>query len=99
MKQLTAEFGCSKLAFSSPKLRPGKSPSIGTTTMSKTRSEPRTSQELRVRVFGMDSAGRPINQTGWTVDISRYGARLKGLPFWSGPGAHRSALRDGEGAL
>jgi PilZ domain-containing protein len=34
----------------------------------------------------MDSAGRPINQTGWTVDISRHGARLKGLPFWSGPG-------------
>lgn len=39
-----------------------------------------------MRVFGMDSAGRPINQTGWTVDISQHGARLKGLPFWSGPG-------------
>jgi hypothetical protein len=54
--------------------------------MLQTRSEPRTSHESPVRVFGMDSAGRPINQTGWTVDISQHGARLKGLPFWSGPG-------------
>jgi hypothetical protein len=54
--------------------------------MLQTRSEPRTSQESAVRVFGMDSAGRPINQTGWTVDISQHGARLKGLPYWSAPG-------------
>ena len=54
--------------------------------MLQTRSEPRTSHESPVRVFGMDSAGRPINQTGCTVDISQHGARLKGLPCWSGPG-------------
>jgi len=54
--------------------------------MLQTRSEPRTSHESAVRVFGMDSAGRPINQTGWTVDISQHGARLKGMPYWSGPG-------------
>jgi hypothetical protein len=59
---------------------------MGTFTMLQTRSEPRTSHESQVRVFGMDSAGRPINQTGWTVDISQHGARLKGLPCWSGPG-------------
>jgi len=54
--------------------------------MMEKRSEPRTPHELAVRVFGMDSAGKPINQTGWTVDISRHGARLKGLPCWIGLG-------------
>lgn len=59
---------------------------MGTPIMLQTRSEPRTSHESAVRVFGMDSAGKPINQTGWTVDISQHGARLKGLPCWTGPG-------------
>jgi PilZ domain-containing protein len=54
--------------------------------MLQTRSEPRTSHESPVRVFGMDSAGRPINQTAWTVDVSRHGARLRGSPYWNGPG-------------
>jgi hypothetical protein len=54
--------------------------------MLQTRSEPRASHESAVRVFGLDSAGKPINQTGWTVDISHRGARLRGLPCWSGPG-------------
>lgn len=59
---------------------------MGNPVMLQTRSEPRTSHESAVRVFGMDSAGRPINQTGWTVDVSQHGARLKGLPYWSAPG-------------
>ncbi len=54
--------------------------------MLQTRSEPRTSHESPVRVFGLDGAGKPINQTAWTLDISRHGARLKGLPAWSTPG-------------
>jgi PilZ domain-containing protein len=86
MKQLTAQIGCSKLASSSTNCGRAKAASVGTLTMLQTRSEPRTSQESPVRVFGMDSAGRPINQSGWTVDISQHGARLKGLPFWNGPG-------------
>jgi hypothetical protein len=59
---------------------------MGPPQMLQTRSEPRTSHQSAVRVFGMDSAGRPINQTGWTVDISQHGARLKGLPYWNAPG-------------
>ena len=86
MKQLTAQSGCFKLAFSPGSAAARKAASIGTLTMLQTRSEPRTAHESSVRVFGMDSAGRPINQTGWTVDISQRGARLKGLPFWNGPG-------------
>ena len=54
--------------------------------MLQTRSESRTSYEAAVRVFGMDSAGKPINQTAWTLDISRRGARLRGLHCWIGPG-------------
>ena len=86
MKQLTAQSGCFKLAFSPGSAAARKAASICTLTMLQMRSEPRTAHESSVRVFGMDSAGRPINQTGWTVDISQRGERLKGLPFWNGPG-------------
>ncbi|MBZ5629490.1 MAG: PilZ domain-containing protein, partial [Acidobacteriia bacterium] len=55
-------------------------------SMLQTRSEPRTSYEAPVRVFGMDSGGRPINQTASTLDISRRGARLKGLHCWIATG-------------
>src|SRR5512147_3204743 len=63
-----------------------KEAAVGTPKMLQTRSEPRKLHESAVRVFGLDSAGKPINQTGWTVDISHRGARLRGLPCWSGPG-------------
>ncbi len=56
--------------------------------MQQTRSEPRTKQESPVRIFGMDGAGRPINVSALTVDVSRHGARLKGVspPCWETPG-------------
>ncbi len=54
--------------------------------MQQSRSEPRTEQQLPVRVFGLDDKGNPINQPAWTVDISRHGARLRGVPFWRSPG-------------
>ncbi len=50
------------------------------------RSEPRQNQESPVRIFGMDSAGRPVNLSAWTVDVSRHGARIKGVNDWSAPG-------------
>lgn len=50
------------------------------------RSEPRVSQEAPVRIFGMDSQGRPINLASSTMDISKSGARLKGIRCWDYPG-------------
>ncbi len=54
--------------------------------MIQTRSECRISQELPVRIYGTDGAGKPVNETAWTLDVSPRGARLKGLPHWSGLG-------------
>ncbi|HET7185583.1 MAG TPA: PilZ domain-containing protein [Terriglobales bacterium] len=54
--------------------------------MLQTRVERRNSHQLPVRVFGLDSAGKPVNRTAWTVDVSQHGVRLKGLPCWNGPG-------------
>ena len=39
-----------------------------------------------MRIFGMDSQGRPINVLGSTLDISKSGARLKGIKHWDYPG-------------
>lgn len=50
------------------------------------RSEPRVSQEAPVRIFGMDSQGKPINLPSSTLDISKSGARLKGIKCWDYPG-------------
>jgi PilZ domain len=50
------------------------------------RSEPRLSQEAAVRIFGMDSRGRPINVATSTLDISKSGARLKDVRCWDYPG-------------
>ena len=50
------------------------------------RSEPRQSQESPIRIFGMDNAGKPVNISAWTVDVSRHGARVKGIHEWSTPG-------------
>jgi hypothetical protein len=54
--------------------------------MQQTRTEPRIVRQLQVRVFGLDSSGNTINQTAWTVDISRHGVRLKGTNFRVKPG-------------
>jgi len=50
------------------------------------RSEPRLTQEAPVRIFGMDSRGRPINIASSTLDISKSGARLKEIRCWDYPG-------------
>lgn len=39
-----------------------------------------------VRIFGMDSKGRPVNLPAYTMDISKYGARLTGVRSWDYPG-------------
>ncbi len=50
------------------------------------RSEPRLSQDAAVRIFGLDSHGRPINVATSTLDISKSGARLKNIRCWDYPG-------------
>jgi hypothetical protein len=50
------------------------------------RTEPRLSKEASIRIFGMDSRGRPINQPAKTVDISQHGARVNGIKCWDYPG-------------
>lgn len=51
-----------------------------------TRREPRTSQNERVHIFGLDPAGKPINLDTYTVDISYHGARLRDVHVWPAPG-------------
>lgn len=46
------------------------------------RREPRRAVALSVRVFGLDSDGRPVNCECATVDISPNGVRLVGEPHW-----------------
>ena len=55
-------------------------------TMNPQRTEPRTLKEAPIRVFGMDSQGRPVNLPAQTVDVSRHGARVSGVQNWSHPG-------------
>ncbi|MGZ4787045.1 MAG: PilZ domain-containing protein [Terriglobales bacterium] len=50
------------------------------------RSEPRLPQEAPVRIFGMDSHGRPVSVASSTLDISKSGARLKEIRCWDYPG-------------
>jgi hypothetical protein len=50
------------------------------------RSEPRLAEEAAVRIFGMDSQGRPISVATSTLDISRTGVRLGGVRCWGFPG-------------
>lgn len=50
------------------------------------RTEPRQHQESPVRIFGMDEGGHAVNVSAWTVDVSRHGARIKGVHDWSAPG-------------
>jgi hypothetical protein len=50
------------------------------------RTEPRLAQEASVRIFGMDSQGHPIHLATSTLDVSKSGARLKGIRSWDYPG-------------
>ncbi len=34
----------------------------------------------------MDNSGRAVNVSAWTVDVSRHGARVRGVNDWSAPG-------------
>lgn len=43
------------------------------------RKRPRTKMVLPVRMWGMDSAGKPFNVLAYTLDISSTGARLGGV--------------------
>jgi len=54
--------------------------------MAAARTEPRQNQESPIRIFGMDSSGRAVNLSAWTVDVSRHGARVRGVNDWSQPG-------------
>jgi hypothetical protein len=44
-----------------------------------TRREPRIPARLAVRIFGSDAQGRPFSENLYTVDISRFGAKLTGM--------------------
>ena len=50
------------------------------------RNEPRLRQESPIRIYGMDKAGHAVNLSAWTVDVSRHGARVRGVKDWSTPG-------------
>lgn len=43
-------------------------------------------QESPIRIFGIGNGGKPVNISAWTVDVSRHGARIKGVREWSTPG-------------
>jgi hypothetical protein len=44
------------------------------------RREPRIDVKLAVRIFGTDSSGQVFSEKVFTVNISRYGVRLTGVP-------------------
>lgn len=50
------------------------------------RTEPRMAKQANVRIFGMDSKGKPINLPAYTMDVSKHGARLTGVRSWDYPG-------------
>jgi hypothetical protein len=43
-------------------------------------------KHLTVRIWGLDSGGRAVNQEASTVDISAQGVRLSGVCSWNAPG-------------
>lgn len=51
-----------------------------------TRRESRIQQTEMVRIFGLDSAGKPVNLAVYTLDISHHGARLRDVNVWHAPG-------------
>lgn len=50
------------------------------------RVELRSPQESPIRIFGLDPSGQAINVSAWTVDVSRHGARVRGVRDWSAAG-------------
>jgi len=54
--------------------------------MNPQRTEPRLLKDAPIRVFGMDSQGRPVNVPAKTVDVSQHGARVSGVQSWDYPG-------------
>lgn len=50
------------------------------------RREPRLPQSEMVRIFGLDTLGKPINISAYTLDISHHGARLRNVNCWEQPG-------------
>ena len=50
------------------------------------RAELRNHQESPIRIFGLDPSGQAINVPAWTVDVSRHGARIRGVRDFSAPG-------------
>lgn len=48
--------------------------------------EVRVAKNVRVKVRGRDASGNPFIQTATTVNVSRHGARLLGVPRLLGPG-------------
>lgn len=51
-----------------------------------TRKSPRVTKRMPVRIFGMDSAGKPFSSSAETLDISTAGARLVGVYQFNVPG-------------
>jgi hypothetical protein len=51
-----------------------------------TRKSPRVSKKMPVRIFGMDSAGKPFSSAAETLDVSPSGARLVGVYQFNVPG-------------
>src|SRR5437868_10751868 len=43
------------------------------------RIDDRVPNELSIRIWGMDSAGRPFSSQARTIDITRTGARITGI--------------------
>lgn len=50
------------------------------------RSEARYSRNTSIRVFGLDGGGRPFHLPALTMDVSRHGARIRGVNCWDLPG-------------
>lgn len=51
-----------------------------------TRKSPRLQKNMRVRIFGLDSNGKPFSTTAETLDVSPTGARLAGVHQFEAPG-------------
>lgn len=51
-----------------------------------TRKTPRVQKNMPVRIFGMDSSGKPFSSQAETLDVSSSGARLVGVYQFETPG-------------
>src|SRR5579859_2216599 len=64
----------------------GKIGMSGGTKVMGTRKTPRIQKNLPVRIFGMDSSGKPFSSSAETLDVSSSGARLVGVYQFDVPG-------------